>query len=298
MKVLGLTSESGGFHDSSAVLVESGRITYAASEERYTRIKHDASFPERSLRDLLDATGLQVSDIDAVAVAWQHYDAFSGFFRRSVWDVPLTVTRALAANPRETIRYALHNFVGKKVLGAGSVLSDFGFDRSHIHYVSHHLAHASSSFRTSGFDRALSVNLDCFGPDEAGNLWSGSSFLCAGNEISPLEHLPPHVSLGLFYSAVSVCLGFKFGDGEGKTMGLAAYGNRTAAYEELQAVAPRFYEGRWRGPAAWSDFRLIDIPKLLFATKWGRYVRELIDRHAREDVAAAAQRILEEELAK
>lgn len=298
MKVLGVTSESGGFHDSSVALVENGRITFAASEERYTRIKHDPSFPEKSLQNLFDASGLRASDIDAVAVAWRPYNPFSGFFRRSLWDVPLTVLRALAAEPRETLRYAMHNFVGKKVVGQTSRLSNFGFDPAKIHFVSHHLAHAASSFRTSGFDRALSVNMDCFGPDDAGNLWSGSSFVCAGKEIKLLEHLPPPVSLGLFYSAVSVCLGFKFGDGEGKTMGLAAYGDLNKAYDEVRIVAPRFDNGAWHGSPAWSDFRLIDSPQLLFGTKWGRYVRSVIKRHSREDVAAATQRILEEELTK
>lgn len=298
MRILGVTSESSGFHDSSVALVENGRITFAASEERYTRVKHDPSFPERSLQELFNVSGVHASDVDAVAVAWKRYNPFSGFFQRSLWDVPLTVIRTLAAEPRETVRYTLHNFARKKIVGSASRLPEFGFDAAKIHYVSHHLAHAASSFRTSGFDSALSVNLDCFGPDNAGNLWSGSSFVCAGNEIKLLEHLPPPVSLGLFYSSVSVCLGFRFGDGEGKTMGLAAYGDRNKAYNEIRIVAPRLDNGRWLGPPAWSDFRLIDSPQLLFGTKWGRYVRNVIKRHNREDVAAATQRILEEELTK
>src|SRR6185436_17571411 len=102
--------------------------------------------------------------------------------------------------------------------------------------------------------------------------------------------------VGLFYSAVSVCLGFKFGDGEGKTMGLAPYGDRNKAYAELAIVAPRFRKGVWFGPDSWSDFRLIDNPNLLFQTKWGRYVRKLLRYHSRENIAAAAQRVLEEEL--
>jgi carbamoyltransferase len=296
MNVLGITSDSGGFHDSSVALIQDGRIAFAVSEERYTRVKHDSSFPANALQELLDYSHTKPSDFDAIAVAWRPYNPFSGFFRRNALDVPRTIVGAFSADPRATIRYALHNFLSKKVTGSKSRLAHFGFDRGKVHYVSHHLAHAASSFRTSGLERALSVNLDCFGPDDHGNLWSGSSFSCSSNEVRLLEHIPPHASLGLFYSAVSVCLGFKFGDGGGKTMGLAPYGDRNKAYAELAIVAPRFREGVWLGPDSWSDFRLIDNPNLLFQTRWGRYIRNLLQNHSRENIAAAAQRVLEEEL--
>jgi predicted NodU family carbamoyl transferase len=298
MNILGITSDSGGFHDSSVALVQDGRITLALSEERYTRVKHDATFPERALQDLLRLSGLGPSDFAAVGVAWKPYNPFSGFFKRSIWDVPRTVMHTFVVAPNDTARYAARNFIGKKMIGSRNRLVELGFRPEQLHYVSHHLAHAASSYRTSGFESALSVNLDCFGPDDQGNLWSGSSFLCSGNEIQLIEHIPPHGSLGLFYSAISVCLGFRFGDGEGKTMGLAAYGDRNVAYHEIRAVAPCFTDGVWYGPEAWSDFRLIDNPGLLFRTKWGGYVRDVLRRRRREDIAAAAQRILEEELGK
>ncbi|MCP9455886.1 MAG: hypothetical protein NNA18_07250 [Nitrospira sp.] len=298
MNVLGLTSASGGFHDSSAVWVRNGKIEAAVSEERFTRIKHDYSFPQRSLEYLLKVSGIQPHEFDGVAVAWRPYNPFSGFFQRNILDVPRTLLWNLATMPGPMLGYVVNNFIGKKIIGRMAKLSDFGFSPSQIHYLSHHLSHAASAYRTSGYEDALSVNLDCFGPDDHGRLWSGATFVCEENEIRLLEYIPPFASLGLFYSAVSVGLGFKFGDGEGKTMGLAAYGDPTIAYQDVKPIAPDFCEGRWTGPQAWTDFRLIDKPKLLYNTRWGRYLRRIINEKGREHVAAGAQRILEEVLSR
>lgn len=296
MNVLGITSVSSGFHDSSVVWVKNGRIELAVSEERFTRIKHDYCFPENSLRHVLETSGLRPNEFEGVAIAWRPYNPFSGFFQRNVLDVPATLLYSLATKPGPMLAYVMKNFVGKKLIGKPSQLSNFGFESSRLHYFSHHLAHAASSYRTSGYNEALSVNLDCFGPDDEGHLWSGATFACEGNKISLVEYIPAFASLGLFYSAVSVGLGFKFGDGEGKTMGLAAYGDPAIAYSDLIMVSPDFREGRWYGPAAWTDFRLIDNPQLLYNTKWGRYLRRVIQKRGREHVAAGAQRILEEVL--
>ena len=296
LDILGITSGGGGFHDSSVAWIRDGKVQFALSEERLSRIKHDYAFPVGALREVLRVSGLAPADFAGVAVGWMSYNPFSGFFTRSPFDVPGTVIRSLISRPRLTLAYARDNFFRKKVLGDGNRLTDHGFSTGQIHYFSHHLAHAASSYRTSGFPDALSINLDCFGPDDQGRLWSGAIYECRNNTIKLLEHVPPFASLGLFYSAISVCLGFKFGDGEGKTMGLAAYGDPSQVHARLRILSPVFREGRWHGHASWSDFRLIDRPELLFATKWGKYVRQLIAESSRENVAAAAQRILEEEL--
>ena len=296
MNILGLTSASGGFHDGSVAWIKDGVVQFAQSEERITRIKHDYSFPSKTLAEILNVSGLKPDDFEGVAVAWKPYNAFSGFFKRKLLDVPKTVGHCFLTKPMATFDYSMNNFLNFKIRGTRSLLSDYDFKHGKIHYYSHHLSHAASSYRTSGFEKALSVNLDCFGPDDIGNLWGGASYICENNKITLLEYIPPYASVGLFYSAVSVCLGFKFGDGEGKTMGLAAYGEPESAYEQLRLVAPLFRDGRWVGPASWSDFRLIDRPELLFSTRWGRYLRTLIKNTSREAVAAAAQKILEEEL--
>lgn len=294
--ILGITSVGGGFHDSSVAWIRDGVVMLALSEERLSRIKHDYSFPKLALEEVLRASGVRPEEFAGVAVGWMDYNAFSGFFSRSIWDVPATVARTVAAKPSATFAYAAHNFLGKKMLKGASKLGEFGFSPGQVHHFSHHLSHAASSFRTSGFKEALSVNLDCFGPDNQGRLWAGAVYTCRESTIELVEYVPPYASLGLFYSAISVCLGFKFGDGEGKTMGLAAYGDSTRAYDRLKVICPRFERGEWEGHASWSDFRLIDNPELLFSTKWGRYVRETINTTSREDVAAAAQLLLEEQL--
>jgi carbamoyltransferase len=296
VNVLGLTSFGGGFHDSSVVWVRDGRIEFALSEERLSRIKHDYSFPEKALDETIRYSQLKPSEFDAVAIGWMNYNPFSGFVSRNIWDVPATVFRSLRGQPKEMLRYTANNFIKKKLFSRSNILIAKGFAGSQIHGLSHHLAHASSSFRTSGFSEALSVNLDCFGPDNHRHLWSGATYVCRKKQINLLEYIPPYASLGLFYSAVSVCLGFKFGDGEGKTMGLAAYGDWRRNYEKLSIVCPLFQSDRWQGHASWSDFRLIDAPTLLFQSKWGSYIRRLIEESSREDVAAAAQKLLEDRI--
>lgn len=293
MNILGLTSASGGFHDSSAVWVEDGIIRFAQPEERITKIKHDYSFPLQTIQHILKISKLKLHEFDGIAVAWKPYNPFSGFFKRSFFDVPATAGYCLLTKPVQTLNYALNNFFHLKMIGKKSKLTAH-VNPEKIYYFSHHLSHAASSYRNSGFEKALSVNLDCFGPDDQGNLWSGASYICQDNNIDLIEYIPPHASLGLFYSAVSVCLGFKFGDGESKTMGLAAYGNPYKNYNALKVISPNFENGTWKGHSSWSDFRLIDSPELLFNTYWGKYLRKLIKNTSREDVAASAQKILEE----
>ncbi len=297
MNVLGLSSPYQGLHDSSAVWVRDGRIELALSEERFTRVKHDRSFPRRCIAEILAKSGLKsINDFDAIGIAFKPYNAFSGFFSRSFRDVPATFIYNAVTQPLGFGGYIWENFLKKKIFRPKvSVLHD-GVDPARVHFLPHHLCHGASAFRTSGYDEALSVNVDCFGPDDEGNLWAGASYVCRDDKMELIGYIPPHASLGLFYSAVTVCLGFKFGDGEGKTMGLAAFGDPTAGYDELREMAPRFHDGEWHGHESGSDFRLIDAPSVLFATRWGAYLRDLITKHGRENTAAVVQRILEEEL--
>lgn len=299
MDILGLTAGFSGNHDSSAVWVRDGRVQLALSEERFSRVKHDRDFPNRCIAEILKASGLKsLRDFDGIGIAWKPYNAFSGFFARSPLDVPATLAYNLVAQPGAIARYFWRNFLNFKLIRPPSELARAGIDPDKIHFLPHHLCHAASAFRTSGYEEALSVNVDCFGPDTDGNLWSGASYVCRDDKLELIGYLPPYASIGLFYSAVSVCLGFKFGDGEGKTMGLAAFGDPEVCYDDLRVIAPNFRDGKWHGHESWSDFRLIESPAILFNTRWGAYLRDVIVRHGRENVAAGVQRILEEELSR
>ena len=297
MNVLGLTSAFSGFHDSSAVWVRDGRVELALSEERFSRIKHDRNFPTECINQILERSGLEsLANFDAIGISWKPYNAFSGFFSRSIWDIPATFAYNALCQPLGFGGYVCKNFLNFKIFPPQSRIQSEGVDPDKIHYLPHHLCHGASAFRTSGYDEAISVNVDCFGPDDAGNLWSGAAYICRDDKMRLVNYIPPYASIGLFYSVVSVCLGFKFGDGEGKTMGLAAYGDSKACYAELSVMAPHFEDGKWRGHKSWTDFRLIDNPQVLFRTYWGKALRGIIARHGRENVAASAQLILEEEL--
>jgi len=173
-------------------------------------------------------------------------------------------------------------------------LEKLGVDASRVEYVSHHQAHAASAYRLSGFEDCLTVVVDTFGPDKDGTLISGGAYLCHQGAIERMEAIPAYTSVGSFYTAVTVALGFAFGDGEGKTMGLAAYGDPYTCYDEIWEIAPHFENGEWVASPHWLDLALALNRDLFLATPAGKKLVALVDRYSDQDVAAAAQRVLEE----
>jgi carbamoyltransferase len=209
MNILGINAYHG---DASAALVVDGDLVAAVEEERFTRLKHDTSFPHRSIRYCLDTAGLSPEDID-------HF--------------------ALSRNPRanlgKRVGHALKDRAGRqvakrrvaslrKILGAKRTLAQgLGVADAQLkpkpHFVEHHLAHIGSSFYVSPFDRAAVLSIDGFG-DMVSAMWG----LGEGSRLRVLGEVAfPH-SLGVYYTAVTQYLGFpKYGD-EYKVMGLASYG--------------------------------------------------------------------------
>jgi carbamoyltransferase len=209
VNILGINAYHG---DASAALVVDGRLVAAVEEERFTRVKHDTSFPHRSIRYCLEAAGLKPEDI--------HHFALS---RNPRANLGRRVGHALKDRAgREVATKRAANL--RRILGAKSTLAD-GLHipksrlRAKAHFVEHHLAHIGSSFFVSPFERAAVLSIDGFG-DMVSAMWGtgeGHRLRIEG------EVAFPH-SLGVFYTAVTQFLGFpKYGD-EYKVMGLASYG--------------------------------------------------------------------------
>ncbi|MPR12396.1 carbamoyltransferase [Microvirga tunisiensis] len=198
-------------HDGAAVLVRDGQVIAAVEEERLNRIKHSNKLPCRSIQYCLSAAGVQLSDIDRIAVyASEPY-----------------------ANAMLEGMSASHPDVLSIPLGAKAVMQDllareFGteLDGSRISFVSHHQAHAVSAFAMSGFEESLILAVDGCGDFLSGLLAVGS-----GTEITQLEAFPENNSLGLFYLETIRYLGYGMFD-EYKVMGLAPYGD-PAPYRKL-----------------------------------------------------------------
>ncbi len=211
MNILGINHSI----DAAAVLVQGGRVAAACAEERFSRRKHDAGFPLRALSFALEGMGGQLAACDAVAFFWNpvlHMDAAHG---------------RLTASPRSHLEYlySLPNnlLAGQDLSGTPYVelkIPRAGADPLRIFYVSHHLCHGAHAFFESPFDQAAILTVDGYGERTSTLIARGQ-----GSEITPELEIPfPH-SIGSVYAAITQYLGFSPNSGEGKVMGLAAFGD-------------------------------------------------------------------------
>ena len=212
MRVLGI---SAFYQDSAAALVRDGVIVAAAQEERFTRRKHDASFPHEAIRFCLTGTGTRPCDIDLVAF----YDKPCLTFRRL-----LETTLAFAPRGFASFRQALPEWLRDKLFQRRAILQELrqlGDEnwQGKLIFSEHHLSHAASAFYPSPFERAAVLTLDGFGERTTSSLALGN-----GRDLKVLREIRfPH-SLGLLYSAFTAYTGFKVNSGEHKVMALAPYG--------------------------------------------------------------------------
>jgi carbamoyltransferase len=213
MNILGINAYHG---NASAAIVCEGRLVAAVEEERFNRVKYAAGFPAQAIRYCLKEAGLELKDIDHVAVPRNPYARLG---------TKLFYAIRMPSFARERMK-VLVKFTGIPDALAQSFDTDPAKIAAKFHRIEHHQAHLASAFFVSPFDRAALLSADGLG-DFASTMWgtgNGSRMKIDGAIAFP------H-SLGLFYSAVTQYLGFlKFGD-EYKVMGLAAYGEA----EQLEA---------------------------------------------------------------
>ncbi len=198
------------YHDSAAALIRDGTIIAAAQEERFTRKKHDASFPRQAIAYCLKEAGLVIEEVNYVAFYEKPFLKFERIietylayaprgFRPFIMAVPLWIKEKLWMS--ELMRKELEGFSGVML------------------FAEHHESHAASAFYPSPFEEAAFLTIDGVGE------WATTSFgVGKGNTIEILHELHfPH-SLGLLYAAFTYFTGFKVNSGEYKVMGLAPYG--------------------------------------------------------------------------
>lgn len=205
--VLGL---SGLYHDAAAVLLHEGRVVAAASEERFTRVKHDAALPIQSARWCLAHAGITVADL--THVTW--YEKPLRKFER------LLVTQ-LTEFPRSAraFRRSTFNWLTDKLWVKSAIVTGLGVHPERVLFSDHHLSHAASAFYPSPFTEAAVLTVDGVGE------WATTSLYRGGPEgLELLAELRFPDSIGLVYSAFTAYLGFQVNGGEYKVMGMAAYG--------------------------------------------------------------------------
>ncbi len=209
MRVLGISAY---YHDSAAALVEDGEILAAAQEERFTRVRHDASFPRQALDEVLKQGGIQLKEVDAIAFYEKPFLKFERLLETYHGFAPKGVRSFSAAMP-VWIKEKLHmrKMIRKQLPEAEGV---------QLLFPEHHLSHAASAFYPSPYKEAAILTVDGVGE------WATTMIgVGIGSEIRVLKELHfPH-SLGLLYSAFTQYLGFKVNSGEYKVMGLAPYGD-------------------------------------------------------------------------
>jgi len=206
VNILGL---SAFYHDSAVCLVRDGEIIAAAQEERFTRKKHDASFPEHAVRYCLREGGLNVNELDYVTFYEKPFLKFDRILHTYLAYAPVGLRSFLMAIPlwiRE--RIWMKELIQRELGCVCKVL-----------FPEHHESHAASAFFPSPFSEAAFLTCDGVGE------WTTTSYgVGRGNQIQMLAELRfPH-SLGLLYSAFTYFTGFKVNSGEYKLMGLAPYG--------------------------------------------------------------------------
>jgi carbamoyltransferase len=212
-RILGI---SAFYHDSAAALVVDGDVVAAAQEERFTRVKHDARYPENAIAYCIAQSGGNLADIDLVV-----------FYEKPFLKFERLLETYLAFAPRgfKSFKTAIPVWIREKLFQKDmlrrhlqTLASDFDWQKRLL-FSEHHLSHAASAFYPSPFDEAVILTMDGVGE------WPTTSVaLGRGRDITIHKELHfPH-SLGLLYSAFTYYTGFKVNSGEYKLMGLAPYG--------------------------------------------------------------------------
>jgi carbamoyltransferase len=204
------------YHDSAAAIIVDGEIIGAAQEERFTRKKHDASYPKNAINYVLKEAGLKLNDINHVVFYEKPFLKFERLLETYVGFSPSGFKSFSMSMPL----WLSEKLFQKKMLFYALKEQDNNFnDIKKINFSEHHLSHAASAFFSSPYEEAIILTLDGVGE------WATTTVsLGKNNKINILKELHfPH-SLGLLYSAFTYFLGFKVNSGEYKVMGLAPYG--------------------------------------------------------------------------
>ncbi len=212
-KILGI---SAFYHDSAATIVINGQIIAAAQEERFTRIKHDSSYPFNAIEFVLNYSNTKLSEIDAVVFYEKPFLKFERLLETYVAVAPRGFVQFSKAMPT----WLREKLFQKKMLMDLLRQHDGSFtNHKKIFFSEHHLSHAASAFFPSPFEKAIVLTADGVGE------WATTTVAIGEGrnlEIKKEIHFPH--SLGLLYSAFTYYTGFKVNSGEYKLMGLAPYG--------------------------------------------------------------------------
>jgi carbamoyltransferase len=215
------------FHDAASALLKDGQLIAAAEEERFSRVKHDSSFPRNAIRFCLDQGGIQSSELSYVV-----------FFEKPFRKLDRILMTALQTYPQSNavFRESMISWMTDKLWLTSTLNAELGIPKEKVLFSEHHLSHAASAFLCSPFDEAAILTVDGVGEWVTATCGVGR-----GNQIMLQGQIEfPH-SIGLLYSAFTAFLGFEVNEGEYKVMGMAPYGQ------------PRYLDKVWKMVQSNSD---------------------------------------------
>ena len=287
MYILGI---SAFYHDSAACLLKNDEIIAAAQEERFTRKKHDAGFPQYAIQYCLKEAGIPASQIDNVVFYEKPFVKFERLLETYLAFAPKGFNSFAKAMPL----WIKDKLFQKSALinELKSTLDDSVNWRERLLFSEHHLSHAASAYFPSPFESAAVLTLDGVGEWTTTSLAIGS-----GRNLKVIKEIHfPH-SLGLLYSAFTFYTGFKVNSGEYKVMGLAPYGKPCYAdliREKLITVAE---DGSFQLDMSYFDYATgLTMTNKKFNILFGGPPRksetELTQREM--DLAASVQKVTED----
>jgi carbamoyltransferase len=216
MYILGIAAF---YHDSSAALIKDGAIVAAAMEERFSRKKHDNSYPQQAIDFCLQQAGISADDLDYVV-----------FYEKPLVKFERIILTTLNTFPKSAgvWREAMVSWLKEKLWVKSAVNNHLHIAFDKILFCDHHMSHAASAFFASPFKEAAVLTVDGVGEWTTTTLGVAKSYEAGENGKNEInlfaENRFPH-SLGLLYSTFTAWLGFRVNNGEYKVMGMSPYGN-------------------------------------------------------------------------
>ncbi len=277
------------YHDSAASLVVDGEIIAAAQEERFTRKKHDPSYPVNAINYCLSEARLSLEKIDYIAFSDKPFLKFERLLETYV---------AFAPKGLQSFRMAMPVWLREKLFLKDMLIKeikkvDKSFDTDKLMFGEHHFSHAASAFYASPFEEAVVLTLD--GVCE----WATTTVAIGkGNELNIVKEIHfPH-SLGLLYSAFTYYTGFRVNSGEYKVMGLAPYGEPKYKDLILDKLIDLKEDGSFRLDQSYFNYATgLTMVNQKFADLFGEPIRKpdtdkLTQFHM--DIASSVQAVTEE----
>jgi len=277
------------YHDSAAALVVDGEIVAAAQEERFTRKKHDPSYPECAIDYVLSEAGLPLDKVGHVVFYDKPFLKFERLLETYVACAPKGLKQFSMAMPV----WLREKLFLKSQLTKNLKKLDKEFDDERLLFGEHHFSHAASAFYPSPFEEAVVLTLDGVGE------WATTTVsIGRGNKLEIVKEIHfPH-SLGLLYSAFTYYTGFRVNSGEYKVMGLAPYGEPKYKGLILDKLIDLKEDGTFRLDQSYFNYATgLTMTNKKFSDLFGEPVRkpesdQLTQFHM--DIAASVQAVTEE----